>query len=148
MQVKRAIGKGTLHKLPIYNEYMCLFWVSTLFCMICCLFSNCIKSSTTRLGSLYITFYLREYSTFSCARTPCYAMKCSIKMGQRTFMNCLQLYCPMRKTFEKKPIHCLNIRLFKHHVFSANSTLSLCIKSTCLNAFFTRSKWELKSKWF
>ena len=22
MQVKRAIGKATLHKLPIYNEYM------------------------------------------------------------------------------------------------------------------------------
>ena len=28
MQVKRAIGKATLHKLPIYNEYMrlcCLY---------------------------------------------------------------------------------------------------------------------------
>ena len=23
MQVKRAVGKSTLHKLPIYNEYMC-----------------------------------------------------------------------------------------------------------------------------
>ena len=22
MQVKRALGKATLHKLPIYNEYM------------------------------------------------------------------------------------------------------------------------------
>ena len=56
MQVKRAKGKATLHKLPIYNEYMCLCWVSTLFCMICCLFSNCSKSSTTWLRSLYITF--------------------------------------------------------------------------------------------
>ena len=51
-QVKWAIGKATLHKLPIYNEYMCLCWVSTLFCMVCCLFSNCSKSSTTRLRSL------------------------------------------------------------------------------------------------
>ena len=26
MQVKRAIGKATLHKLPIYNEYvLCLY---------------------------------------------------------------------------------------------------------------------------
>ena len=48
MQVKRAIGKSTVHKLPIYNEYMCLCWVSTLFCMICCVFSNCSKSYTTR----------------------------------------------------------------------------------------------------
>ena len=24
MQVKRAIGKATMHKLSIYNEYMCL----------------------------------------------------------------------------------------------------------------------------
>ena len=56
MQVKRAIGKATLHKLPIYNEYMRLCWVSTLFWMICCLFSNCSKSSTIRLRSLYITF--------------------------------------------------------------------------------------------
>ena len=35
-------------------------------------FSNCSKSCTTRLWSLYITFSLRcECSTFSCARTPC-----------------------------------------------------------------------------
>ena len=39
------------------------------------------KSSTTRLRSLYIMFYLRcEYSTFSCARTLCYAMKRSIEI--------------------------------------------------------------------
>ena len=56
--IKRAIGKATLHKLPIYNEYMRLGWVSTLFCMICCLFSNCSKSSTIWLRSLYITFSL------------------------------------------------------------------------------------------
>ena len=34
--VKRAIGKAKLHKLPMYNEYMCLCWVSTLFFMIYC----------------------------------------------------------------------------------------------------------------
>ena len=51
MQVKRAIGKTRLHKLPIYNEYMRLCWVCTLFCMICCLFSNCSKNSTKRLRS-------------------------------------------------------------------------------------------------
>ena len=65
MQVilKRAIRKATL----LYNEYMCLCWVSTLFCMICCKFSNCIKSSTTRLRSLYITFYLCcKCATFFC----------------------------------------------------------------------------------
>ena len=55
MQVKRAIGKAILHKLSIYNEYMCLCWVSILFCVICCLFSNCSRSSTTRLRSLFIT---------------------------------------------------------------------------------------------
>ena len=40
MQVKHAIGKATLHKLPIYmyNEYMRLCSVSTLFWLICCLF--------------------------------------------------------------------------------------------------------------
>ena len=76
MQVKRAIRKATLHKLPIYKEYMRLCQVSTLFCMICCLFSKCSKSSSIRLRSLYITFSLCcEYSTFSCARTPCNAMK-------------------------------------------------------------------------
>ena len=53
MKVKCAIGKAILHKLPLYNEYMCLCWVYTLFCMICCLFSNCSKSSTTLLRSLY-----------------------------------------------------------------------------------------------
>ena len=71
MQVKRAIGKATLHKLPIFNEYMCLCLVNPLFCMICCLFSNCSKSSNKRLRSLYVTFSLCfKYSTFSCARTP------------------------------------------------------------------------------
>ena len=52
MQVKRAIGRATIHKLPIYNEYMRLCWVSALFCMICCLFSNCSKNSNIRLRSL------------------------------------------------------------------------------------------------
>ena len=59
MQVKRAIEKAILHilhKLPINKEYMCLCWVSTLFWMICCLFFNCSKSSTTRPQSLYIAF--------------------------------------------------------------------------------------------
>ena len=28
MQVKRAIGKATLHKLPIYNEYMIVLVLS------------------------------------------------------------------------------------------------------------------------
>ena len=66
MQVKRAIWKATFYKLPIYNEYMRLCWVSTLFWMICCLFSNCSKSSTIWLRSLYITFSLLcECSTFS-----------------------------------------------------------------------------------
>ena len=51
MQVKRDIIKIILHKLPIYYEYMCLCWVSTLFGMICCLFSNCNKNSATRLQS-------------------------------------------------------------------------------------------------
>ena len=75
MQVEHAIGKATLDKLPIYNEYTCLCWVST-FCIICCLFSNCSKSSSTRLQSLYIRFSLRcDCSTFSCARTPRNAMK-------------------------------------------------------------------------
>ena len=43
-------------QLQIYNEYMCLFWVCTLFCMIYCLFFICSKSSTTRHWSLYITY--------------------------------------------------------------------------------------------
>ena len=53
MQVKRANEKATLHKLPINNEYMRLCWVSTLFWMICCLFSNCSKSSTIRLYNVF-----------------------------------------------------------------------------------------------
>ena len=56
MQVKSAIGNASLHKLSLYNEYICLCWVSTLFCVICCLFPNCSKICTTRLRSLYITF--------------------------------------------------------------------------------------------
>ena len=81
VQVKRAIGKAILHKLPIYNEYMCLCWVSTLFCMICCLFINCSKSSTTRLRSLYISFYLCcKSATFLCGRTSRNAMKRSIEI--------------------------------------------------------------------
>ena len=48
-----VIGKANSHILPIYNEYMCLYWVSALFCMIYCSFSNGRKSSTTRLWSLY-----------------------------------------------------------------------------------------------
>ena len=44
MQVKRAIGKATFYILPIHNEYMLLYWVSTLFCMICCLFSIVVKA--------------------------------------------------------------------------------------------------------
>ena len=44
MQVKHVIGNSILHKLTIYNEYMCMFWVSTLFFMIYHLFSNCRKN--------------------------------------------------------------------------------------------------------
>ena len=56
----KCCRKAILHKLPIYNEYMCLCGVSTLFGMICCLFFNCSKSSTTHHRSLYtcITFYI------------------------------------------------------------------------------------------
>ena len=43
MQVKRAIGKVTLQKLPIYSEYLCLCRVSTIFCIICC-FPNVVKA--------------------------------------------------------------------------------------------------------
>ena len=64
--VKRAIGKAKLHKLPIYNEYICLCWVSTLFFMIYC--NSC--TTYTQLRFLDITFSLRcEHSTFSCSRT-------------------------------------------------------------------------------
>ena len=49
----KAIAKATLHKLAVYNEYMRLCWVSTLVCMICCLFSNCSKSSTIRLYNVF-----------------------------------------------------------------------------------------------
>ena len=80
---KRAMGKVTLHRLPINNEYICLCWVSTLFCMIWCLFSNCSKSCTKRLRSLYITFNLHcEYSTFPCARPPCIASRSAFYRGR------------------------------------------------------------------
>ena len=39
--------------LKLRTIHQCLCWVSTLFCMICCLFSNCSKNSTTRLRVLY-----------------------------------------------------------------------------------------------
>ena len=58
MQLKRVIGKAILHKLPIYHEYMCLCWVSTLFGLIW-LFFICNQSSTTRFLSGFIMFYLR-----------------------------------------------------------------------------------------
>ena len=53
MQEKHAIERTILHKLPIYKEYMCLCWVSTLFCMICSLFYNCSKSSITVMIPIY-----------------------------------------------------------------------------------------------
>ena len=72
IKVKCAIGKAILHKR---------IHVLVLICMICCLFSNCSKSSTTRLRSLYITFYLCcECSTFLCACTPHNAMRRSIEI--------------------------------------------------------------------
>ena len=78
-------------------EYMFLCGVSTLFDMICGKFYNCSKSSTLRLRSLYITFYLRcKCSMFVCARTPRNEMKRSNEIclfGQKnpTIMNSLQL---------------------------------------------------------
>ena len=66
MQVKRAID-GRLHYTNhqyITNKCACV----ALFCMICCLFSNRSKSSSTRLRSLYNVFLRCECSTFSCAR--------------------------------------------------------------------------------
>ena len=74
MQVKREIhvGETLLHKLPIiYNEYMCLCWVCTLSCMICCLFSICYKNLYYIHGfDFSITFYLRcRCATFLGART-------------------------------------------------------------------------------
>ena len=62
MQVKRAIGKSTLHKLPIYNEYMCLCRVSSFLCMICCLFSNCSKGSK---------YYTASISIYNVVNVPC-----------------------------------------------------------------------------
>ena len=84
-QVKRAVGKAILHKLPIYNEYMCLCWVSTLFCMICWVFFPIVvKLYYTASTHMYITF---QCATFLCARTPCNAMRRSIEIcllyGQR-----------------------------------------------------------------
>ena len=59
---------------------MCLCWVSTLFCMICYLFSNFRKKFTSSLRSLYKTFYLYcKCAMFLCARTPRNAMKRSIE---------------------------------------------------------------------
>ena len=49
--------------------------------IICCLFSNCSKSSNTRLQSLNITFYLCcKCATFLCARTPRNVMRHSIEI--------------------------------------------------------------------
>ena len=82
VQIKRAIGKAILHKLPIYYEYnvMCFRWAPTIFGMIC-LFSNRNKSSTTRLRSFYITFYLWfKCATFLCALTPRNALRRSTEL--------------------------------------------------------------------
>ena len=88
MQVKRVIGKAILHKLPIYNEYMCLCWVSTLSRMICCLFSNCNKSFTTRLRSLHIRFNCvvnvpRSYVPVLPAKQWGIAFEICLLLGQR-----------------------------------------------------------------
>ena len=57
MQVKRVIGKGILNKLPIYYEDCDCVEYPQWFGMIC-LFSKCIKSSTTLLQSLYIASHV------------------------------------------------------------------------------------------
>ena len=69
-----------LHKLPIYIEYMCLWWVSALFGMIFCLFFNWSKNSTTELRSLYNVYLCCKCATFLYARTPCNAMRRSIEI--------------------------------------------------------------------
>ena len=70
MQVKCDIGKTLLHKLPIYNEYMCLFWVSALFDMILIfVLKNEIKSLLHGFDHS-ITFYLTcTFPTFLRVRT-------------------------------------------------------------------------------
>ena len=61
-------------------------------------FSNCSKSSTTQLRSLYIMFYLCFYcATILSARTPCNSIWCVAlraafyRSREKTFMNNLQL---------------------------------------------------------
>ena len=82
MQVKCAIGTAISHKLPIYNEYMCSCWVSTLFRILCCLFSNCKIKTLLHNSYPYITFYMCcKSATFLCARTPRNEMKRSIEIS-------------------------------------------------------------------
>ena len=94
LQVKRAIERAILCNLLIHTEYMCLCLVSTLFCMICCLFSNwiCSKSSTTQFRSIYIMFYLCcKCATFLCARTPI-AMQWSVALRSAFYRNREDIY--------------------------------------------------------
>ena len=72
MQVNRAQGKAISHKLPIYNEYMCLCWVPTLLARFVVCFPIVVKA---------VTFYLRcKCATFLCARTSRNVMKRSIEI--------------------------------------------------------------------
>ena len=67
---------------PIYNEYMCSCWVSTLFRILCCLFSNCKIKTLLQNSYPYITFYMCcKSATFLCARTPRNEMKRSIEIS-------------------------------------------------------------------
>ena len=64
MHVKRVIGKTTLHKPPMYElRIHGLCWVSNLFGMICCLFSNCTRNSTARLRSSAVAQWARAFAS-------------------------------------------------------------------------------------
>ena len=92
MQVKRDKEKTILHKIPLYYEYMCSCWVSTLVGIIWCFFSNCKR--TLLLGfDLYITCYL-WCNCFMFLGTSTYlnAMKCLQVRKNMEFLNILKLW--------------------------------------------------------
>ena len=88
MQVKRAIGKAILHKLPIYNEFMCLCSVSTLFCMICGCFPIVVKALLHDFDRYIkrltcVVNMPRSYVPVLLAMQSCVASRSAFYRGQR-----------------------------------------------------------------
>ena len=142
----------TLPLLPLISlSLLCLF-LSFLLCLSSV--SSLFLSSSVSLSSLFslslsLNRVLYEYVMIKW-------LPVSLDVWRYSFHDCSVIritnngFC-LKKKINHMIIHwsfrnlipytC--IRLFMHHVLSANSTLKSCIKYNYASEFFTKSKWEL-----